>query len=87
VTVEHRKAKRRAPVYLDVTRNAGGQTVVAPYSVRWRPHAPVSMPLAWNEMTARLDPRTFNIKTAERRIASRSPWGDFFRKRQTLPRA
>jgi bifunctional non-homologous end joining protein LigD len=86
VTVETRKARRKAPVYLDVMRNARGQTLVPPFAVRWRPHAPVSMPLAWNEVTARLDPLAFTIRTAERRLARRLPWADFFRKRQTLPR-
>lgn len=85
-TVESRKAKRRASVFIDVMRNAARQTVVPPYAVRWRPHAPVSMPLAWTEVTRRLDPTVFTIRSAERRLATRAPWDDFFRKRQTLPR-
>jgi bifunctional non-homologous end joining protein LigD len=85
VTVEARKARRRAPVYLDVMRNAPGQTIVPPFSVRWQPHAPVSMPLSWDEVNPRLNPKLFNLRTAERRIASRSPWARFFGKRQTLP--
>jgi bifunctional non-homologous end joining protein LigD len=87
VTVETRKARRRAPVYLDVLRNARAQTIVAPYGVRWRPHAPVSMPLGWDEVNVRLDPVAFNVRTVERRLSHRTPWADFFRKRQTLPRA
>jgi bifunctional non-homologous end joining protein LigD len=86
VTVEARKAKRKAPVYLDIMRNAPGQTIVPPFSVRWRPRAPVSMPLEWDEVSARLDPAIFNIKTAERRMAAKSPWSSFFGHRQTLPR-
>jgi bifunctional non-homologous end joining protein LigD len=86
VTVEARKAKRRAPVYLDVMRNASGQTIVPPFSVRWRPRGPVSMPLDWSEVSPRLDPAVFNIKTAERRMAAKSPWSSFFGHRQTLPR-
>jgi bifunctional non-homologous end joining protein LigD len=86
VTVESRKAKRRAPVYLDIMRNALGQTIVPPFSVRWRPHAPVSMPLNWDEVSPRLNPDLFNIRTAERRIAAKSPWSCFFGHRQTLPR-
>jgi bifunctional non-homologous end joining protein LigD len=86
VTIEARKAKRRAPVYLDVMRNASGQTIVPPFSVRWRPHAPVSMPLGWDEVSPRLNPRVFNIRTAERRIAAKAPWSRFFGHRQTLPR-
>ena len=86
VTVEARKAKRKAPVYLDITRNTSGQTIVPPFSVRWRPHAPVSMPLEWDEVSPRLDPTIFTIKTAERRMSARSPWSSFFGHRQTLPR-
>jgi bifunctional non-homologous end joining protein LigD len=86
VTVEARKARRRAPVYLDVMRNASAQTIVPPFSVRWRPRAPVSMPLEWDEVSPRLDPAVFNLKTAERRMAARTPWSSFFGHRQTLPR-
>ncbi|MEP6914530.1 MAG: non-homologous end-joining DNA ligase [Acidobacteriota bacterium] len=86
VTIEVRKAKRRAPVYLDVMRNASGQTIVPPFSVRWRPRAPVSMPLDWDEVSPRLDPIMFNIKTAERRMKAKAPWSSFFGHRQTLPR-
>jgi bifunctional non-homologous end joining protein LigD len=85
ITVESRKARRRAPVYLDVMRNARAQTIVPPYSVRWRPHAPLSMPLEWKELTARLNPLAFTVRSAERRLAGHAPWDDFFRKRQTLP--
>lgn len=86
VTVEARKARRRAPVYLDVMRNAAGQTVVPPFSVRWRPRAPVSMPLDWHEVSPRLDPNVFTIRTAERRMSAKAPWSSFFGRRQTLPR-
>jgi DNA primase len=44
------------------------------------------MPLAWDEVSPRLDPSMFNIRTAERRIAAKSPWASFFSHRQTLPR-
>jgi bifunctional non-homologous end joining protein LigD len=45
LTVEHSIAARGDRVYLDPFRNGFGQTVVAPYSVRRREHAPISMPL------------------------------------------
>jgi bifunctional non-homologous end joining protein LigD len=86
VTVEQRKARRRAPVYLDVMRNGAGQTIVPPFSVRWRPRAPVSMPLDWDEVSPRLDPNVFTIRTAERRMSAKAPWSSFFGHRQTLPR-
>src|SRR5256886_11052551 len=86
VTVEVAKAKPGGPVFADAMRNAFGQTIVAPYSVRRRPHAPVSTPLAWDEVSPRLDPATFNVRTFERRLASADPWSDFWRRRQALPK-
>jgi len=48
VTVEFSKARRGGRVFADAMRNAPGQTIVPPYSVRRRPRAPVSTPLAWD---------------------------------------
>jgi bifunctional non-homologous end joining protein LigD len=87
VTMEHRKTARGARVYADPFRNAYLQTIVTPYSVRRRPHAPVSTPLAWDEVTPRLDPARFNIRNFDRRLARADPWGDFWRRRQRLPKA
>ncbi|MGH7305825.1 MAG: DNA ligase, partial [Candidatus Rokuibacteriota bacterium] len=49
-------------------QNGRGQTVVAPFSARPLPGAPVSCPLRWEEVTAKLDPRRFTIKTAPARF-------------------
>jgi bifunctional non-homologous end joining protein LigD len=54
--------------------------------VRNRPRAPVSTPLAWDEVSPRLDPATFNVRTSERRLAGADPWADFWRRRQALPK-
>ncbi|TMC46434.1 MAG: ATP-dependent DNA ligase [Chloroflexi bacterium] len=86
VTVEFSKAKRGGRVFADAMRNAFGQTIVAPYSVRRRPHAPVSTPLAWDEVSPRLDPATFNMRTFEKRLARGDPWADFWRRKQALPK-
>jgi bifunctional non-homologous end joining protein LigD len=86
VTVQFSKAKRGARVFADAMRNAYGQTIVAPYSVRRRPRAPVSTPLAWDEVSPRLNPATFNVRTIERRLARADPWVGFWRRRQSLPR-
>jgi bifunctional non-homologous end joining protein LigD len=86
VTVEFSKAKRGGRVFADAMRNAFGQTIVAPYSVRNRPRAPVSTPLAWDEVSARLDPATFNVRTIEKRLARPDPWADFWKRRQALPK-
>jgi bifunctional non-homologous end joining protein LigD len=86
VTTEFSKAKRAERVFADVMRNAPGQTIVPPYSVRRRPRAPVSTPLAWDEVTPRLDPAVFNVRTIEKRLKAEDPWADFWRRRQTLPK-
>lgn len=51
VTLERSKAKRaRGSVYFDWAQLGLGKTVVPPYTVRARPGAPVSMPIAWDEV-------------------------------------
>jgi len=85
VTVEFSKAKRGGRVFADGMRNAFGQTIVAPYSVRRRPHAPVSTPLAWDEVSPRMDPATFNVRNFEKRLSGSDPWADFWRRKQALP--
>ena len=49
-TIEQRKAARKGRLYLDIMRNAYGQTAVPPYAVRARPGAPVATPLDWSEL-------------------------------------
>jgi bifunctional non-homologous end joining protein LigD len=56
-------------VFADALRNAFGQTIVAPFSVRRRPAAPVSTPLDWDEVDPRLDPARYALQTIERRLA------------------
>ncbi len=70
VTVEARIAKRGQRVYIDITRNAYGQTRVAPYSVRARPAAPVATPLAWSELTDSLVPKKYTIHTIFQRLSA-----------------
>jgi bifunctional non-homologous end joining protein LigD len=67
-TVERSKERREGRLYLDAGQNAWGKTVVAPYSLRALPHAPVSTPLAWSEVTPRLDPTRFTLDTVRRRL-------------------
>ncbi len=59
--------------------------IVAPYAVRRRPGATISTPLAWDEVTARLDPRRFTIRTIEKRMTAGDPWADFKKRGQRLP--
>ncbi len=84
------KAKRTGKILIDYLRNAEGATAIAPYAVRARANAPVSMPLAWEELAGddvRFD--HFNLRNAEERLAKqkRDPWRDFFTTRQTITNA
>ena len=67
-TVTRQVGKRGARVYLDYVQNGHGRLLVAPFSVRPLPGAPVSMPLAWSEVTPKLDIGKFTIRTAPVRM-------------------
>lgn len=74
LTDEHRKRARGGRVLVDYFRNRFGQTVVAPYSVRARPGAPVSTPVEWAELP-RVDPQHHTISSIFRRLGQREdPW-------------
>jgi bifunctional non-homologous end joining protein LigD len=61
-------ALRQGRVYLDFLQNRRGQTLAAPYSARPAPGAPVSTPLKWSEVTRRLNPAQFTIRTTPARL-------------------
>jgi bifunctional non-homologous end joining protein LigD len=61
-------ARRQKKVYLDFLQNRRGQTLAAPYSLRPKPGATVSTPLHWDELTPRLTPSRFTLKTIFKRI-------------------
>jgi bifunctional non-homologous end joining protein LigD len=87
LTVERAIADRGDRVYLDPFRNGAVQTVVTPYSVRRKPHAPFSMPLAWDEVKRSLDPATFNLGNFRERLKRTDPWADFLKSRQNFAAA
>jgi len=62
-TVARPLRDRGGKVYIDFGQNGHGQTIVAPFSLRPLPGAPASCPLEWREVTPRLDPARFNLKT------------------------
>ena len=87
MTVERSLAKRRGRLYLDCEQNAYGKTVVAPYSPRAIDGAPVSAPLKWEEITKKLDPLKFNIRTMPDRLAKVGDlFADVFKKKAKLPK-
>jgi len=84
LTVEHAIAARGNRVYLDAFRNGAVQTVVSPFSVRRKPHAPVSTPLMWSEVKPSLAPASFNLGNFRTRLEKKDPWGGFFKTSQSL---
>jgi bifunctional non-homologous end joining protein LigD len=74
---------REGKVFLDSTR-AGGATVVAVYSPRVRPGAPVSFPVAWDDLDG-VTPGDFTVRTAVDLLAGRDAWADLLPAPQALP--
>ncbi|HEX8532358.1 MAG TPA: non-homologous end-joining DNA ligase [Cytophagales bacterium] len=75
-SLERSPKARRKRVYLDYLQNNIGQSVAAAYSVRPKPGATVSTPLAWEEVKKGLHPSKFTIKTVPERLER---VGDLFR--------
>ena len=74
-TGEVRKNKRAGRLYLDISRNAYAQLVVAPYSVRATEDARVATPLDWSELEDNtLNPSWFTLRTMVRRLGEADPW-------------
>ena len=87
MTVERSLAKRRGRLYLDCMQNGYGKTVVAPYSLRAVHGAPVSAPLKWSEVNAKLDPLKFNLRSMPARVAKVGDlFADVFKNRAKLPK-
>ena len=67
-TITRVVGKRGGRVYLDYGQNGHGRLLVAPFSIRPLPGAPVSMPLKWTEVTPSLEIGQFTIKNAPARM-------------------
>ncbi len=67
-TVTRNPERRDGKVYLDFVQNGRGRLLVAPFSVRPLPAAPVSTPLRWSEVKPGLDLRDHNIRTVPERL-------------------
>ena len=82
-TTAFMKEDRDGKVFVDATR-VGGATVVAAFSPRVRPGAPVSFPVTWDELE-RVSPSDFTIHTALEILGDGNPWADAMPAPQSLP--
>jgi bifunctional non-homologous end joining protein LigD len=86
-TANIRKVERKGRIFLDWLRNQRGATAVMPYSARAREGAPVSAPIAWEELDDFKSGGHFTIRDADvllDRAASKAlaGWG---KAKQALP--
>jgi bifunctional non-homologous end joining protein LigD len=81
------KAKRRGKIYLDYLRNARSATAVSAYSTRAREHAPVSVPVDWDELSSDVRENHFTIHNVPRRLARlrRDPWEGYEASWRNIP--
>lgn len=84
-TTEFAKDDRGGRVFVDATR-VGAGTVVATYSPRVRPGAPVSFPVAWDTLDD-VRPADFTVHTALDHLGDSDPWADQMPAPQALPAA
>jgi len=78
-----RKNKRTGRIFIDWVRNTRAATSVAPYSIRARKGARISMPIAWDELDA-VAPDGITLSDALERVTSEDPWKGFFEIGQRL---
>lgn len=82
VTMAWKIEERTGKVFIDHNMNRSGANIAAAYSLRPKPGATVSTPLAWEEVEAGVTPRDFTIETVWERFAK---IGDLFEDVQAKP--
>lgn len=79
-TANMSKARRQGRIFIDYLRNGENATAIAAFAARARPGAPVSLPLAWEDLAPRRDLRgdVFNIRNVPSLLADwTDPWAGY----------
>ena len=75
-SIERMVGARKGKMYLDFLQNRPQATIAAPYSIRPKPGATASAPLAWEEVKKGLTMKDFTLKNMPQRIKET---GDLFK--------
>ena len=77
-TLEISKSKRKGKILIDIYRNHETNTVVAPYSLRGKIGAPISMPIPWERLETLDSSQEINLNNYRDHIdASIEAWQDW----------
>jgi bifunctional non-homologous end joining protein LigD len=79
------KSARRGKIFIDWLRNTRGATWVAPWSMRARPNAPISIPLSWPDLRKAKAANAFTLSGLASGRLPGDPWAHLPDKRQRLP--
>lgn len=77
------KKKRKGKIYVDYQRNGRGATSVAPYSLRARKGATVSMPISWDQVDS-IAPGDVTLTNALDFMSKKDPWEGILEVNQSL---
>ncbi len=76
-TTNMRKSARKGKIFIDWVRNTRTSTFVAPYSLRVKKSAAVSMPIKWSELD-KVKPDEIKMNDAIKRLKRKDPWVGFY---------
>ncbi|RZL94073.1 MAG: DNA ligase D [Variovorax sp.] len=79
-------SNRVGKLFVDYLRNGHGATTAAAFSARARPGMGVSMPVAWEDLSALKSGSQWNVRTARDHLSFQTtdPWGAYWKTRQGL---
>ncbi len=80
-TTNIRKNQRKNKIFVDYLRNSKSSTCVAPYSLRARDKATISMPITWDDLN-KIKPNEITIKNYKKYLSN--AWDDFYKTTQKL---
>ena len=82
-----KKSVRGNRIFVDYLRNSREATAVAPYSTRARPGAPVSVPIAWEELKTLKAANQYTVLNLQQRLSRlrSDPWKGIGKLKQALP--